>query len=133
MNLLRKYPRQLLVQNNKIYNQKFMIGSIINDKFEHTNEFEQVLHETLYRYICNDPGVQSLAKYQREGYMNINDQRVQAIYGRVNDPQDILGVVLLKDGLVVEGSYERMPTHAIFTKDGLVQVSDWMFDKLPVE
>ncbi len=51
--------------------------------------------------------VQSIAVYQKSGHLNINDERSPSLFGRVNDPEDIFGTVLLDKGTIVPGTYER--------------------------
>ncbi|KAJ3395636.1 hypothetical protein HDU80_010269 [Chytriomyces hyalinus] len=62
--------------------------------------------------------------------MNISDQRTYTPWGRVSDPEDLLGSVLLKDGNIVEKSYERTPTHRLVSLNGLVQLSEFLHAKL---
>lgn len=77
---------------------------------------------------------------QQTGFLNIPDQRVFVPYGRIPEPEDILGSVRLQDGKVVENTYERMPTHRIISSNGVVELSEEMesilideLEKLPEE
>lgn len=40
----------------------------------------------------------ALANFQKFGWLHLNDNRVFAQYGRIPDPEDIIGSVLVKDG-----------------------------------
>ncbi|KAJ3023406.1 hypothetical protein HKX48_003323 [Thoreauomyces humboldtii] len=84
----------------------------------------------VYRLRTNNEGIKGLAMYQKTGYLNINDERTFAPFGRVSDPEDILGTCLLEEGEIVEGSYERMPTHRIVSGGGLFQLSEFIHEKL---
>ena len=61
--------------------------------------------------------------------MNFNLNVVKP-FGRVADPEDILGTVLLKDGKMVQGSFERMPTHRLVSRNGLTVLSESIHKKL---
>ncbi|KAI8893932.1 hypothetical protein BC833DRAFT_506106, partial [Globomyces pollinis-pini] len=65
-----------------------------------------------------------LAEFQKIGYLNINDKRVMAPWGRINDPEDIFGTVLLDNGRIVENTFEPMSTHRIVSRNGLFQLND---------
>ncbi|TPX59258.1 hypothetical protein PhCBS80983_g02605 [Powellomyces hirtus] len=98
--------------------------------FTGNSEFEDVLHDVLKQHISEDVGAQGLAMHQKLGYLNINDERSYAPFGRVSDPEDILGTCRLDDGKIVPGSYERMPTHRIVSGNGLFQLSEYIHEKL---
>jgi hypothetical protein len=51
-----------------------------------------------------------------------SDLKVAAPWGRIPDPQDIFGSVLLKEGVIVLGSYERMPSHRVVSSAGLFEL-----------
>lgn len=61
--------------------------------------------------------------------MNVNDFRVGNIWDKANDPQDILGNILVKDG-IMKGVYERMPTHRIYTFDGFFKLEESLLQHL---
>ncbi|KAI8593571.1 hypothetical protein BDZ88DRAFT_447931 [Geranomyces variabilis] len=106
------------------------LADISPAEFEANPAFEDVLHEVIKQDIDNDVGVQGLAAYQKLGYLNINDERTYAPFGRVSDPEDILGSCRLDDGKLVPGSYERMPTHRLFSFNGLFRLSEHLQEKL---
>ncbi|KAJ3183495.1 hypothetical protein HDU87_006814 [Geranomyces variabilis] len=106
------------------------LADITPAEFEANPAFEEVLHDVIKQNIDGDVGVQGLAAYQKLGYLNINDERTYAPFGRVSDPEDILGSCRLDDGKLVAGSYERMPTHRLFSFNGLFRLSEHLQDKL---
>ncbi len=56
-----------------------------------------------------------------EGFFNLK---------RIADPQDILGSVLVKNGIIVPNSFVAMPTHRIVTRDGLFKLNAFFHQKL---
>ncbi|KAI9205815.1 uncharacterized protein BJ171DRAFT_53351 [Polychytrium aggregatum] len=98
--------------------------------FLENKEFQDVLHSTLEKYIHLDVHTQDLARHQNIGHLNINDQRVFSPWGRVSDPEDIFGTVLLDQGRIVPGSYQRTGSHRVVSREGLFQLSDYMYEQL---
>ncbi|KAJ1332809.1 hypothetical protein BSLG_008438 [Batrachochytrium salamandrivorans] len=83
------------------------MAPIINPKmFKPNPMFEAKLHKVIADNIHKDETVQALANYQKEGHMNINDERIFTPWGRVSNPEDILGVILVEKGIVQLGSYQ---------------------------
>jgi hypothetical protein len=66
-----------------------------------------LIHAIIKKHVHEDPVLEALAKHQGLGYFNVNDQRTSTNYGRVSDPEDILGTVRLNDGKMVPGTYEK--------------------------
>ncbi|KAJ3067887.1 hypothetical protein HDU99_003360, partial [Rhizoclosmatium hyalinum] len=66
----------------------------------------EVLHQVLNESIHEDEGLQQLAFNQKEGYLNVSDTRVYTPWGRVSDPEDLIGAVLLKEGKIVPGTFQ---------------------------
>ena len=62
--------------------------------------------------------------------LNVQDQRVFTPYGRVADPEDILGVVRVHQGKLVPNSYEKMPTHRLLSMNGVFQLTDFLSQQL---
>ncbi|KAL3893831.1 MAG: hypothetical protein SGCHY_005614 [Lobulomycetales sp.] len=89
--------------------------------------FEDFLHRTLCSHIHSDPSWAAMARQQSSGFLNIADHRVFVPYGRVPDPEDILGTVRLEAGEIVPESYERFPAHRMITPlNGPTQLTDHM-------
>ncbi|KAJ3317031.1 hypothetical protein HDU76_001409 [Blyttiomyces sp. JEL0837] len=100
------------------------------DMFVANDKFMDIVHQVIRDNAHLDQGLQALAQHQKEGYLHVNDARVFAPWGRVNDPEDIFGSVLVKDGVMVENSYQRMPTHRPMSMNGLFQLSEFLQTKL---
>ncbi|RKP03980.1 hypothetical protein CXG81DRAFT_8860, partial [Caulochytrium protostelioides] len=68
---------------------------------------------------------------QVEGSLNLNDQRVYVPFGRVGDPEDILGCVEVSEGQIVPATFEPMPTWRPMTPSGgLFQLSAYLHQQL---
>ncbi|KAI9104829.1 hypothetical protein DFS34DRAFT_604677 [Phlyctochytrium arcticum] len=98
--------------------------------FKANREFEELIQEVLAEWVTHDEGFQGLAQHQKVGFLNINDQRTPSPWGRVSDPEDILGTIQLDNGKLVSGSYEGMPTHRLVSGNGLFQLSELLHGKL---
>ena len=66
-----------------------------------------LIHTVLKESVHQDKTLAAVAKYQKIGHLNINDLRSTSSYGRVSDPEDILGIVRLENGEMVPGTYQR--------------------------
>lgn len=103
-------------------------GNILSDEsislFKPNELFQQILHKSLSNNLFCNETFQSYALNQKIGYLNINDERVFTHWGRVSDPEDILGTVLVNDGKMVKGTFEPMPTHRLMTRNGLFQLNE---------
>eukprot|EP00842_Homolaphlyctis_polyrhiza_P003621 jgi/Hompol1/425/HPOL_000142-RA len=104
-----------------------IVGWLIKDKAEAMLKTGAVDPNA---FIENPEFETPLAVNQKEGFLNVNDQRVFSTWGRVNDPEDILGHVLLKDGVVQPNTYTRMPSHRLFSRNGLFVLTDFLHQKL---
>lgn len=93
-------------------------------------EFTRIFKSTLSSSVYIDPIFRNQAFNFKNGFMHINDQRVQNMLYRVNDPQDIIGMVYVENGEMVAGTYQDMPTHCLYTNDGLFQVPEFTFNRL---
>jgi hypothetical protein len=82
--------------------------------------FVSFLHATMAQWIDagGDEGLRGRAVIYRQGWMHIGDERALAPVYRAPDPDDIVGVCLVKEGEVVCGSYQPMPTHRLFNHIG---------------
>ncbi|KAJ3254542.1 hypothetical protein HK103_007096 [Boothiomyces macroporosus] len=92
------------------------IGTAENESlkdFKENSKFSKLLYSTIKENLDQCEYTKALALNQKSGYLNINDLRVGAIFGRVNDPEDIFGSVLIKDGKIDKSTFEIMPTHRL--------------------
>ncbi|OAJ37869.1 hypothetical protein BDEG_21841 [Batrachochytrium dendrobatidis JEL423] len=120
--------RSVFSKNLHLNTESSAISSIKPFNFTSNHQFESRLHKFLAENIHKDEAAQALANYQKEGHLNINDERVFTPWGRVSDPEDILGNVLVQNGKIVKGSYQRMPTHRLFSLNGLFQLNKSLHD-----
>ncbi|KAI9348411.1 hypothetical protein BD770DRAFT_327308 [Pilaira anomala] len=72
--------------------------------------------------------LKALAKWQKEGWLHIGDERNPPPWGRINFPEDIIGSVEIHDGVIKEGSYQAMPAHRLMTNNGIFQLSEPLTD-----
>ncbi|KAI8802766.1 hypothetical protein BJ742DRAFT_777942 [Cladochytrium replicatum] len=93
-------------------------------------DFVELMHEVVGEHVTKDETSISFAAFQKEGYMNVNDSRVGPVWGRVNDPEDILGNVLIREGKILPGTYQKFPTHRLVSNNGLVQLTDYLHEAL---
>ena len=101
---------------------QFSDNSTNPEKFEVNSEFIKFMHETISRKAIDLDSFRQSAKKQQNGWLYIIDFRTpNGIMGDV-PPEDIIGAFEVKDGKVVENSYQRSTEHKIFTKNGIVQL-----------
>lgn len=65
---------------------------------------------------------QQLAKAYGDGWMPIVDGRSISMFARTPEPDDIMAMILVRDGSIVPGSIQRMPTHRLLTVNGLFRL-----------
>ncbi|KAJ3320670.1 hypothetical protein HDV06_005078 [Boothiomyces sp. JEL0866] len=109
------------------------IGTCTNESlkdFQENGKFNKLLYGTIKENLDKCEYTKALALNQKAGYLNINDLRVGSIFGRVNDPEDIFGSVLVKDGKIDSSTFEIMPTHRLVSSNGLFQLTDYIHGKL---
>jgi hypothetical protein len=85
------------------------------------------------KYGHKDPGLvaQALAnKGQPRGFIHLSDSRCPPCFGRVADPQDILGSVEVDSEGQIQGRMIESGTYRIMTNDGILGLSDYLIDIL---
>ncbi|KAG0185464.1 hypothetical protein DFQ28_009280 [Apophysomyces sp. BC1034] len=94
--------------------------------FVGNDEFVHFLNEVLAENIHNidDSSLKGLAKWQKEGWLHVADERNPPAWGRIPSPEDIIGSVLVKDGVIQPGTYQPMPAHRLVTANGIFQLSE---------
>ncbi|KAI9184408.1 hypothetical protein H9P43_003461 [Blastocladiella emersonii ATCC 22665] len=85
--------------------------------------FLRELHAALKDHAHEDPELVALAEHQKIGFMHVADARNPPPWGRIPDPDDIVGSVRLDDGKIVPGSFEPMPAHRLVSGAGIMQLS----------
>ncbi|KAJ3362903.1 hypothetical protein GGF31_001292 [Allomyces arbusculus] len=99
--------------------------------FAENPAFVAHLHKVLKDHAHEDKDLVALAKHQKVGWMHVADQRNPPPWGRIPDPDDILGSVQLDgEGQIRAHSYQPMPTHRIVSNHGLFQLTPFLHEKL---
>ncbi|KNE66015.1 hypothetical protein AMAG_10292 [Allomyces macrogynus ATCC 38327] len=99
--------------------------------FAENPAFVAHLHKVLKDHAHEDKDLIALAKHQKIGWMHVADQRNPPPWGRIPDPDDIIGSVQLDgEGKIQAHSYQPMPTHRIVSNHGLFQLSPFLHEKL---
>ncbi|KAJ7130232.1 hypothetical protein C8R44DRAFT_905566 [Mycena epipterygia] len=65
-----------------------------------------------------------------EGWMHIHDDRNIPALGRIGDPDDIIGTVLVQAGKIKPETYQPIPSYRICTSDGPTQLTPGLAQKL---
>lgn len=99
-------------------------------RFQENRAFRLLLNNVIDKSIQNSPAHQALAAYLKNGNLHINDLRVPEQWGRVNDPEDIFGSVLVQDGKIKVGTFEPMFTHRLLSSNGIFKLDSFLLDKL---
>ncbi|TFY77743.1 hypothetical protein EWM64_g6271 [Hericium alpestre] len=103
----------------------------LNDFRENPN-FRELLQEAIAKGLAE--GVDDIqingAKQIGQGWMHIHDDRNIPALGRIGDPDDILGTVLVEDGEMLPQTYSPMPSYRLCTADGVTQLTDGLAKKL---
>ncbi|KAH6910771.1 hypothetical protein BKA70DRAFT_1271474 [Coprinopsis sp. MPI-PUGE-AT-0042] len=92
-------------------------GKPVWSAFKENPAFRPILHETIYAALRD--GVDEVwtngAKQIGNGWMHLHDQRNPPALGRIGDPDDILGTVLVEDGCIKADTYQPMPSYRVYT------------------
>lgn len=75
--------------------------------FESSSSIEQTIHQVIKTNYLKSPTLIAQAEHLKNGWLHIPDERVFSPYGRVPDPEDIFGSVLVEDSKLVPDSYQR--------------------------
>ncbi|KAH6897931.1 hypothetical protein BKA70DRAFT_1437853 [Coprinopsis sp. MPI-PUGE-AT-0042] len=92
-------------------------GKPVWSAFKDNPAFRPILHETIYAALRD--GVDEVwtngAKQIGSGWMHLHDQRNPPALGRIGDPDDIMGTVLVEDGKIKAETYQSMPSYRVCT------------------
>lgn len=91
--------------------------------------FVKLLHDVIARHAPGLPGLQAEARRQRNGWVYVIDARTPTPNGRVPS-HDIVGSFEVRDGEVVENSYQPNPDHRLFTSAGLFVLATALHERL---
>ncbi|CAE6429527.1 unnamed protein product [Rhizoctonia solani] len=94
--------------------------------------FVDLLHDTVKAALIEgvDQELGNDAVQRKEGWLHVHDYRNFPEMGRVGDPDDILGSVLVQDGKIKGETYQRMPSYRTCTTDGPVKLSPSLHERL---
>ncbi|OZJ04646.1 hypothetical protein BZG36_02046 [Bifiguratus adelaidae] len=132
-------PQDALAKVTAEKAQKVIVGwvskpsAVISpDDFLENKPFVDFLHSVIEDRVgkLDDPALKAFAEWQGQGWMHIADERNPAPWGRIPLPEDIFGSILLKEGKIQDGTYQRNPTHRIVSQNGLFQLSEPLLNEL---
>ncbi|CAE6474819.1 unnamed protein product [Rhizoctonia solani] len=107
-------------------------GGEKSNSFQENQAFVDLLHDTVKAALLEgvDQELSNDAVQRKEGWLHVHDYRNFPELGRVGDPDDILGSVLVQDGKIKGETYERMPAYRTCTTDGPVKLSPSLHERL---
>ncbi|CAE6505113.1 unnamed protein product [Rhizoctonia solani] len=110
----------------------FVQGGEESNSFEENQAFVDLLHNTVKAALVEgvDQELGNDAVQRKEGWLHVHDYRNFPEMGRVGNPDDILGSVLVQGGKIKGETYQRMPTYRTCTTDGPVKLSPSMHERL---
>ncbi|KAL1917295.1 uncharacterized protein VTP21DRAFT_4951 [Calcarisporiella thermophila] len=106
--------------------------SLNPNKFLENELFRDLLHNVISKQAHQSDEIISMAKYQQEGWLHIPDLRNPAPFGRIPDPEDIFGSVLVRGGIIQPESYQPMlSAHRLVSgTSGLFILNSFLHSKL---
>jgi hypothetical protein len=107
-------------------------AAITLENFTPNQEFADFLNFVISKYGADDPALQEQAEEQGEGWIYMIDLRVGEDDEEVAS-EDLLGAFRVEDGRVAPGSYRGNPKHRLLSERGLVQVDEWVRERLVEE
>lgn len=103
----------------------------LSDFVENPN-FRSLVQETVQQGLRE--GVDEVwtngALQLQHGWMHIHDSRNVPPLGRIGDPDDIIGSVLVEDSKILPDTYQAMPAYRLCTSDGPIQLTEGLARKL---
>jgi len=118
-------PKQVKKKGNlpsKAICGKFENGIKSPEYFIENKDFVEFMHSTICNSVSSIVSLNEAARQQNEGFLYIIDFRTaDGIMGDV-PPEDIIGAFSVKNGMLVENSYQKNDQHKIYTKNGLVKL-----------
>ncbi|KAI6124095.1 hypothetical protein EV401DRAFT_1943812 [Pisolithus croceorrhizus] len=107
------------------------IEAVLDDFVENSN-FRSLMQEAIREGLRE--GVDEVwmngALQLQHGWMHIHDSRNIPPLGRIGDPDDIIGSVLVEDSKILPDTYQAMPSYRLFTSDGPIQLTEGLARKL---
>lgn len=75
-------------------------------------------------YTLKEINVYPVSRVFNVRWMHIADERDPPAWGRIPFPEDIVGTVLVKDGVIQPNTYQAMPAHRLVTAHGIFQLPE---------
>ncbi|KAG9006505.1 hypothetical protein FRB94_014339 [Tulasnella sp. JGI-2019a] len=103
--------------------------------FQENPPFRDLLHESIASALEGsvgdlDPVIEAEALQRGEGWLHINDHRNVPPMGRIGDPDDIIGTVMVQGGEIIASTYQAMPSYRVCTADGPTRLPEGLARKL---
>ena len=90
--------------------------------FKENPVMQRRIFEIIRDNYAHSSYLRSLATNWVDGWMHVADGRSMSVFGRCPEPDDILAMVLVRDGKLVDGAIQAMPTHRLLTINGIFQL-----------
>jgi hypothetical protein len=102
---------------------------ITREVFVRNSLFVKFMHEIVARFAPLEPEFQAEAKRLGTGWVYIIDNRTKTPNGSV-PPEDIVGAFEVNNRKVVPDSYRPSPKYQILSKDGLFQLTPFLYAQM---
>jgi hypothetical protein len=101
----------------------FVTGEQLSLEYFYPNRiFIDLLQNVVGSEAPKDPQLQAAAIEQKQGYIYIIDRRVADRLEEKTSPEDMLGAFEIKDGQILDNSYQPNENYLIFSNNGLMQL-----------
>jgi hypothetical protein len=97
--------------------------SITDANFRPNRYFVELLHDIVATETLTLPDFQAAARRQHTGWVYVLDLRTPTPAGEV-PPHDIIGAFEVRDGAVVEDSYQPSANHRRFSSEGIFKLDE---------
>jgi hypothetical protein len=96
--------------------------------FKENHVFSELLHLVIGEHIHDSLQFQKKARETKSGWLNVYDNRSR--FTRAVPSEDIFGTVHLNDGAIERNTYSKMPTHRLYTDEGIFVLDSYLEMKL---
>ena len=100
------------------------------DDFARNSAFIDFLHGVIAKHGPQCPDILAEAQRTRDGTVAVIDLRVPDLNAAIA-PEDIVGLFAVADGVL--GEYHACPKYRVFNHFGIMQLPEWLHDKLVAE
>lgn len=106
------------------------VDRVTPDNFARNSVFVNFLHGVIAKHGPQCPGIVAEAQRTGNGSVAVIDLRVPDLKGAIV-PEDIIGVFAVTNGTL--GEYHACPKHQVFNQFGIMQLPEWLHEKLVSE